>query len=187
MKNILKCLLVGGLSIVAATAYAEQNESPIASPAVQGMPMFAQRIDMIQNVPNVILFHLNDDKPYLEFEPLMKWNAGYMASESAAKIKIVGYADDYQDADKNYQLGLERAQNVRNILTTDFGVEYQDTEVVSMGSTKPFIKVKKGKHDPRNERVEIYYTSGAPNGYHFDKVPVVRIDSYSQTLTPMNI
>jgi outer membrane protein OmpA-like peptidoglycan-associated protein len=187
MRKFNKCALLGLLATAAISSFAADNESPIASPAVQGMPIYSQRIDMVQNMPNVILFALYDDKPFVEFEPLMKLNAAYMASESNAKIKIVGYADDYKSHDKNQELAMQRAQSVRNILTTDFDVQYEDTEVVSMGDTKPFITGKKGVHDPRNRRVEIYYTNDAPQGYHFDKVPVIKIDNYTQVVTPMNI
>ena len=59
-----------------------------------------------------------------------------------------------------------------------------------MGYHRPvesFNLGKKGEHNQHNRRVEIYYTADEPKGYHFDKVPVIKIDSFVETDVPMPI
>lgn len=190
MKKV-SLILVGLLNLAIANVFADDNESPVAqaevkSPVVAGMPVYSKRVDMVENMPNVVLFSLYDNKPYTNFATLLQINAGYLINHRESKVKIVGYADDYQSSEKNQELGLQRAQMVRNILTS-MGVDYDDTVVSSMGDTKPFIKSKKGEHNQHNRRVEIYYTADEPKGYHFDKVPVIKIDSFVETDVPMPI
>lgn len=190
MKKV-SLILVGLLNLAIANVFADDNESPVAqaevkSPVVAGMPVYSKRVDMVQNMPNVVLFSLYDNKPYTNFATLLQINAGYLVNHRESKVKIVGYADDYQSSEKNQELGLQRAQMVRNILTS-MGVDYDDTVVVSVGDTKPFVKSKPGEYNQHNRRVEIYYIADEPKGYHFDKVPVIKIDSFVETDVPMPI
>lgn len=162
------------------------SNSALKVPQVNAMPSMVERRDLIQSMPNAIVFNLGESKVNPQFAPILSWNASYIQAFPAAKIKIVGNADDFKNAAKDEALGLERAQNIRTILFT-MGVPYENTEVVSLGNTKPVYKKNSDGHQPRNQRVDIFYTENAPAGYTIDKVPVVKTDTFEQAVIPMPI
>lgn len=167
-----------------ASSVTVANPKALKMPRVESMPVLVDREDLIQAMPNALVFNLGESKVNPQFAPILNWNASYIQAFPTAKIKIVGNADDFADAVKDKKLAMERAENVRTILFT-MGVPYENTEVVSLGNTKPKYKKDSDGHQPRNQRVDIFYTVNAPVGYEVEKVPVVKVDTFEQAVLPM--
>ena len=191
MKHKLTLVLLTSLGFVAnafaaPTASAPVSASaPVASklPKVSGMPVLVDRIDLVQAMPNAVLFNLGESKMSTQFMPILQWNATYLNKFSAAKIKIAGNADDYKDAAQNMTLSMQRAQNVR-VALMDMGVQDQQIEIVALGDREQKFKKNSDGHQPRNQRVDVFYTAQKPKGYMLEKVPVVTIDTFEQAVMP---
>jgi hypothetical protein len=56
-------------------------------------------------------------------------------------------------------------------------------DVYALGDRRQAFKKDSDGHQPRNQRVDIFYTRNAPQGYTVEKVPVVMTDTYSQVVT----
>lgn len=177
------------LSII-GNAYAESTtvsptnvRVPVESHLV---PTMITRQDISQNMPNTIIFPENESKVAPGLASILAWNAKYIQAFPTAKIKIVGHSTDYNNNIKDEVLAMQRAENVRSILFV-MGVPYENTDTVSDGNRDPAYTSESEKRDARNNRVDIFYTFNAPKGYHVEKVPVVRVDTYEQTVIPMPI
>ena len=78
---------------------------------------------------------------------------------------------------------MQRAQDVRAALM-NMGVPDQRIEIVALGDRDQKFKKDLDGHQPRNQRVDIFYTTGKPKGYTIEKVPVVTIDTFEQAIVP---
>ncbi|RTL02188.1 MAG: hypothetical protein EKK57_02630 [Proteobacteria bacterium] len=189
-RNLVLSLIL--LSSMSVTAFAAGTESAVAStqkkvmplPESSMMPVMVQRTDLVQSMPNTIIFANQESRVSPQLAPILAWNASYIQAFPAAKIKIVGHATEFKNEAKDDKLALQRAENVRTILFT-MGVPYENTEVVSEGNDKPAFKQDFHGGPERNNRVDIFYTENAPKGYYVDKIPVVKIDEFKQTVVPM--
>mgnify|MGYP000370224106 CR=1 FL=1 len=152
-------------------------------PESQIKPIDIERSDLVQSMPNAVLFDLGESKMTTQFMPIFEWNATYLTKFSGAKIKISGNADDYKDSAKNMTLSMQRAQDVRFALM-NMGVQDQQIEIVALGDREQKFKKDADGHQPRNQRVDIFYQRYAPKGYHVEKVPVVITDTYEQAVIP---
>ena len=186
MLALLASLGLATSSFAASTASAPVSASaPTASklPKVSGMPVSVDRTDLVQAMPNAVLFNLGESKMSTQFMPILQWNVTYLNKFSGAKIKISGNADDYKNAAQNMTLSMQRAQNVRFALM-DMGVQDQQIEVVALGDREQKFKKDSDGHQPRNQRVDVFYTTQKPKGYTVEKIPVVTIDTFEQTVIP---
>lgn len=190
---LLSLVLLSGIA-ASAVAVAPAASAPVVSksalkvPKLESsvVPVMVEREDLIQSMPNVIIFAQGESRVSPQLAPILSWNASYIAAFPNAKIKIVGNATDYKDAEKNKKLALERAENVRTILFT-MGVPFENTDVVSLGDTKPLFKKDANGGAERNNRVDIFYTEHKPTGYYVDKIPVVKTDEFEQAVIPMSV
>lgn len=185
----VKNLVLGAvLSASVISAFAVNNASAKtnnATAVVESTPYLVQRQDIVQNLPNTIVFHQNESTvdPSLLF--VLKWNASYIRAFPSAKIKIIGHSTDYENNVKDEALAMERAQNVRTVLFL-LGVPFENTDIVSEGSRDPMFAVESaGVRQARNNRVDIFYTANPPKGYRIDNIPVVKIDTYEQAIIPV--
>lgn len=71
-----------------------------------------------------------------------------------ASIDIIGHSDRDGDADKNYELALERAHAVEKFLSSH-NVNMERISVVSYGESDPIIPTEDGVAEPLNRRVEV--------------------------------
>lgn len=188
---LLSLVLLSGIA-VSAVAVTPTASAPVVSKTALKVPKFessvvpvmVEREDLIQSMPNAIVYAQGESRVNPELAPILSWNASYITAFPDAKIKIVGNATDYKDAEKNRKLALERAENVRTILFT-MGVPFENTDIVSLGDTKPLFKKDSSGGFERNNRVDIFYTQHKPTGYYVDKIPVVKTDEFEQATIPM--
>lgn len=167
----------------AASTPAVGASAPVVNAKVSHSPVLVERTDLVQSMPNAILFDLGESKMTTQFMPILQWNATYLSKFSKAKIKISGNADDYGDANKNMTLSMQRAQDVRFALM-NMGVQDQQIEIVALGDRDQKFKKDTDGHQPRNQRVDLFYTTGKPKGYVVEKIPVVTIDTFEQAIIP---
>ena len=85
-----------------------------------------------------------------QVEELIKTIALY----DPASIDIIGHSDRDGDADKNYELALERAHAVEKFLH-ERNVNMERTSVVSYGENDPIVPTEDGVPEPKNRRVEV--------------------------------
>lgn len=190
---MIKHKMIIALLGLTVSAFAASTITPVSASApaattspnkvVTGGPVLVERSDLIQSMPNAILFDLGESKMTTQFMPILQWNATYLSKFSNAKIKISGNADDYRDETKNMTLSMQRAQDVRAALM-NMGVPDQRIEIVALGDRDQKFKKDLDGHQPRNQRVDIFYTTGKPKGYTIEKVPVVTIDTFEQAIVP---
>lgn len=179
--------LIGSLGLIAhvmaVTPATESATSLNKLPKIESYPVLVERVDLVQSMPNAIVFGLGESLINPQLAPILTWNATYLRTFSDAKIKISGNADDYKNAVQNSKLAMQRAVNIRDALL-DMGVSDQQMDVVSLGDRAPKFKKDSDGHQPRNQRVDLFYTAKAPKGYEVEKVPVVKTDSYQQEVVP---
>lgn len=189
---MIKHKMIIALLGLTVSAFAASTITPVSASApvattppnkVAAGPVLIERSDLIQSMPNAILFDLGESKMTTQFMPILQWNATYLSKFSNAKIKISGNADDYSDATKNMTLSMQRAQDVRTALM-NMGVPDQRIEIVALGDRDQKFKKDADGHQPRNQRVDIFYTAQKPEGYTVEKVPVVKIDTFKQAIIP---
>lgn len=176
-------------AFAASTVTSVSASAPVAAPQSKASstgPVLIERGDLVQSMPNAVLFDLGESKMTTQFMPILQWNATYLSKFSKAKIKISGNADDYSDAGKNMTLSMQRAQDVRAALM-NMGVLDQQIEIVALGDRDQKFKKDADGHQPRNQRVDIFYTSQKPEGYTIEKVPVVQIDTFKEAVIPEQI
>jgi OOP family OmpA-OmpF porin len=77
-----------------------------------------------------------------------------IASMEPASIDIIGHSDRDGDADKNYELALERAQSVEKFLLSK-NVKLEHSSVISYGENDPIVPTEDGVAEPKNRRVEV--------------------------------
>lgn len=71
-----------------------------------------------------------------------------------ASIDIIGHTDRAGDADKNYELALERAHTVEKFLL-ERNVTLERSSVTSHGENDPIVPTEDGVSEPKNRRVEV--------------------------------
>lgn len=69
-------------------------------------------------------------------------------------IDIIGHSDRAGDADKNYELALDRAHAVEKFLL-ERNVTLERSTVTSYGENEPMIPTEDGVSEPKNRRVEV--------------------------------
>jgi OmpA-OmpF porin, OOP family len=101
-----------------------------------------------------ILFDVNSATIKPESYGVVKEIAGVLKENPSVKIKIIGHTSSDGDDKANMELSKKRAAAVKNILTSEFGIDAAVIETDGKGETQPVAdnKTKEGK--VQNRRVE---------------------------------
>lgn len=169
-KGILMSL-VKILSITAAVfsmAACTSNQAP----SVQASSSEAGASATSSVVANSVFFAFNGSDITSKYNKLLTVNAGYLISHTDAKVQIQGNSSEIGTVQHNQKLGLERAQSVKQALVK-LGVPAKQISVVSFGNTKPAYPTETGGEQPKNQRVDIVYTSTPPYQYTLKKTPMI--------------
>lgn len=75
-------------------------------------------------------------------------------SRKPASVDIIGHSDRAGDADKNYELALDRAHAVEKFLL-ERNVTLERSTVTSYGENEPLVPTEDGVSEPKNRRVEV--------------------------------
>lgn len=91
---------------------------------------------------------LNEDiKVYLE-------DLATQMKTDGTKIRVTGHTDNVGEAKTNYNIGRQRARDIRNYLR-DLGVSRQQIKVFSKGETEPIATNETDEGRAKNRRTEI--------------------------------
>ena len=77
-----------------------------------------------------------------------------VATRKTMEVTIVGHTDRVGTRKMNYQLGLERAEEIKHLLVSQ-GIDPHIIEVTSHGEDNPIVKTDDEVPEPRNRRVEV--------------------------------
>lgn len=70
-------------------------------------------------------------------------------------VRIIGHADAMGPTPENWELGLQRAKTVKQILV-DQGIDTDRIEAISHGETDLLISTPDGVGEPKNRRAEVF-------------------------------
>jgi OmpA-OmpF porin, OOP family len=101
-----------------------------------------------------ILFDFQSAVIKPESYAVIKEIAGVIKDNAGIKIKVVGHTSNDGDDNANMELSKKRAASVKDMLTTEFGIDAARIETEGKGETQPIAdnKTKEGK--TANRRVE---------------------------------
>jgi outer membrane protein OmpA-like peptidoglycan-associated protein len=77
-----------------------------------------------------------------------------IGTRKASEVTVVGHTDRVGTRKMNYKLGLDRAQEIRDLLVSQ-GIDPKVIEVTSHGEDNPLVKTEDDVPEPKNRRVEI--------------------------------
>ena len=96
-----------------------------------------------------------------EFSALVKAHAGYLNATSAARVSLQGNCDERGTAEYNLALGQRRADAVKKVMQTAYGVDAGKLETISYGKERPAAQGSNEAAWAQNRRTEIVYSGEA--------------------------
>jgi peptidoglycan-associated lipoprotein len=116
---------------------------------------FGQAIDRAPPAPLTFTLYFKFDLPELTDESKRELPAVLAAigPRPAPEVEVIGNTDQVGSRDLNYQLGLRRAEVVRQALLS-IGVDERLIQVSSHGARNPALD-RPGRKEDRNRRVEV--------------------------------
>ncbi|NLD39143.1 MAG: OmpA family protein [Desulfatiglans sp.] len=102
----------------------------------------------------ILYFEQNSDKLTSESSTLVAEIYSSIKKKGSPDIVVSGHTDTVGEMEHNYQLSINRARAVYNILVNG-GVDPSTVKVTSHGEGNPFIKTGDNVSEPRNRRVEV--------------------------------
>ena len=121
----------------------------------ESAPDFSQIINSTgRYVTHGILFDTDSDRLKPESAPVVKLVAQGLAANPALKLLIEGHTDSTGDAAHNLDLSKRRAEAVKAVLATQFGVDASRLTTAGLGSTKPVAPNDTPQGRAQNRRVE---------------------------------
>lgn len=103
-----------------------------------------------------VYFDFDSSTVKSEFDPALQAHARYLASNPKAKIRIEGSADERGSSEYNRQLGLKRADNVRQSLISQ-GAPEKQVSVRTLGESRPKLKGHDEESWAENRRADVVY------------------------------
>jgi peptidoglycan-associated lipoprotein len=186
MKNKFLCIGILSLSLMACasnqSANTTANQPPPSNPsdAVNISSNDADNTNINNNAnadqaTNSVYFGVDQYNVDNQYDSVIGYNANYLASHNAARVKVAGNTDDTGSVEYNLALGQRRADAVKKALIAK-GANMNQIEAVSNG--KLIAKFSNASDDGRakNRRTDIIFTKQQPAGYHLDAngLPVVK-------------
>lgn len=101
-----------------------------------------------------LYFELGGTQLTPESEALLPAVLAEVARRPGADLSIVGHTDTAGSASDNEELGMLRAQFVRDRIV-EAGLKLDRVSTLSHGEANPLIKTEDGISEPRNRRVEV--------------------------------
>ncbi|WP_231463657.1 OmpA family protein [Pedobacter sp. Leaf132] len=105
-------------------------------------------------VSSGILFDVNSANIKPESLGLIKSIAVILQENPPVKIKIIGHTDSDGDEKANLALSKKRAEALKNMLTTDFGIEASRMQIDGKGESVPAMPNTSEINKANNRRVE---------------------------------
>jgi len=153
----------GGSTVISEANSATEVKSATSAPkAVAKMDesevraIFGEALDAQPSPPEHYSLYFKSDSTELTEESLRTLESVFsaMARMKPSEVTVVGHTDRTGSREANFQLGLERAALVRDLLVSK-GVDQGLIEVRSHGEDDPLVKTDDGVPEAKNRRVEI--------------------------------
>jgi outer membrane protein OmpA-like peptidoglycan-associated protein len=151
---------------VAESPGAPQAQAAAATPATRtaALGSQAQGSDGLERTPDGWLrailtgvsFEIGSDQLTAESRPAIERAAALISRYPGARVRIAGHTDSMGDEAVNRALSLRRAQRVRQILVTDYGVDPDLIEAEGYGEDQPIASNDTLEGRRTNRRVEVY-------------------------------
>lgn len=105
-------------------------------------------------VTSGILFDVNSDKIRPESYGVLKSVSQVLTENPDVKVKIIGHTDSDGDDASNLSLSKKRAESVKNMLSSEFGIGADRMQSDGKGETQPADKNDSPAGKANNRRVE---------------------------------
>jgi outer membrane protein OmpA-like peptidoglycan-associated protein len=102
----------------------------------------------------ILYFEQNSDELTGESKALVSEIFASIRKKDSHDIVVSGHTDTMGEMEHNYQLSINRARAVYNILING-GIDPSTVKVTSHGEGNPLIKTGDNVSEPRNRRVEV--------------------------------
>ena len=96
-----------------------------------------------------------------EFSELVQAHANYLTMTNGAQVSLQGHTDERGTAEYNLALGQKRADAVKQVMISAYGVEAKQVETTSYGKERPAAQGSTEAAWAKNRRVEIVYPGEA--------------------------
>jgi outer membrane protein OmpA-like peptidoglycan-associated protein len=117
-------------------------------------PDFSKTIMSGRYVTRGILFDVDSDRIKPESAATIKMIANGLQSSSGSNFVIEGHTDSTGDAAHNMDLSQRRAEAVKSVLVTQFGIDGARLTTRGLGATKPVATNNTPQGRAENRRVE---------------------------------
>ena len=130
--------------------------APFALSEADVRRLFGSALDSLPAPEISFLLHFDEGRQTLNADsqatiPLI---LAAIRERRSTTVTVIGHTDTVATPQFNYRLGMQRAQNVANLLYGQ-GVNESDVVVSSHGDTDLLVKTGRGVDEPRNRRVEV--------------------------------
>ncbi len=109
----------------------------------------------------VVYFDFDKYNVKEEFTELVQSHANYLTLTGGARTSLQGHADERGTAEYNLALGQKRADAVKKVMTSAYGVDAKQVETTSYGKERPAVDGHDEAAWAKNRRVEIVYPGEA--------------------------
>ncbi len=190
MKKKFLAISILSLSLMACASNQAtgSNQATTSNTPVESTNVYSSNNDADSATINANGNNLNDDHAtnsvYFgvdqynvddQYASVIRFNANYLASHTAAMVRVSGNTDDTGSIEYNLALGQRRADAVKKSLIAK-GANIKQIEAISNG--KLVEKFSNASDDGRakNRRTDIIYTAQKPSGYSLNAngLPVIK-------------
>lgn len=120
----------------------------------ESAPDFSKVISSGRYVTHGILFDTDSDRIKTDSAATIKMIANGMQSSAGSRYLIEGHTDSTGDSAHNLDLSKRRAEAVKAVLVSQFGVDAARLSTTGLGSTKPMSSNDSPQGRAENRRVE---------------------------------
>jgi outer membrane protein OmpA-like peptidoglycan-associated protein len=120
----------------------------------EAAPDFSKTIMSGRYVTRGILFDVDSDRIRPESAATIKMIANGMQANAGARFLIEGHTDSSGNAAHNMDLSKRRAEAVKSVLVSQFGIDAAGLTTAGLGSTKPVASNDTPQGRAENRRVE---------------------------------
>ena len=111
-----------------------------------------------RTVTTTVLFLFDQDEITEEGQAMLMEKANVMRANPVVELSVEGHADDIGDSQYNYDLGMARANNVVEFLTSN-GIAAGRLSAMSHGEEMPVVETRSFREMAPNRRVEFVITA----------------------------
>jgi len=112
--------------------------------------------DTLPSSPGSLYFDYKDARIRPDHERLLEEHARKLTASRKAKLRIEGHADERGSDNYNKQLGMKRAESVKQALTQR-GVAPKQLKLLSLGKSRPKVKGHDEASWAENRRADLIY------------------------------